>query len=108
MAVLTLLTRPLVQWDQLALWAVTTGSGMSGYWYAGFDNGVRFVLVGNTEVTQGQYAPMLLMYLIAPMLGAVALIITTVQLARGARSANRGDGLGRRAPNARTESRPRR
>jgi nitric oxide reductase large subunit len=41
----TVITRPLVEWDQLALWSVTVGSDIDGYWTAAFGEDVRFVLV---------------------------------------------------------------
>lgn len=69
--VLTVATRPLVQWDQLALWAVTTGSDVGGYWYAAFDEGVRFVLLGGSEVSQRRYAATLVVHLIAPVVAGV-------------------------------------
>lgn len=39
----------LLPWDQLALWAVTVGEGLSGY-RPMFSERVRFVLIGGTEV----------------------------------------------------------
>lgn len=42
-------TGHLLPWDQLALWAVTAGGGMNGY-RPMFDDRVRFVLMGGTEV----------------------------------------------------------
>ena len=70
-AVLTVATRPLVQWDQLALWAVTIGSDVDGYWYAAFDDGVRFVLLGGRGVSQGSYAATLVVHLLAPVVAVV-------------------------------------
>ena len=58
----------LVRWDQLALWAVTTGSDLRGLWPAGFSDEVRFVLVGGAEVDTGTYARWLLVHLAAPLL----------------------------------------
>ena len=52
MAGLTIFTRALVEWDQLALWSVTVGQDRGGYWSAGFDEDVRFVLLGNQELSQ--------------------------------------------------------
>lgn len=72
-AAAALWTRPLVQWDQLALWAVTVGDGISGYWYAAFNGGVRFLLIDGAEVSQGQYAPALMVHLAAPVLATVTL-----------------------------------
>lgn len=73
-AVVVLWTRPMVHWDQLALWAVAVGTNVSGYWYAAFDDGVRFVLIDGSEVSQGQYAPALIVHLVAPAVGLVVLI----------------------------------
>ena len=70
-AVVTVATRPLVQWDQLALWAVTTGSDVDGYWYAAFGDGVRFVLLGGRGLSQGRYAATLVVHLIAPVVAVV-------------------------------------
>src|SRR3546814_13394236 len=38
-AAVTVLPRARVEWDQLALWAVTGGEGIDGFWVAGFDEG---------------------------------------------------------------------
>ena len=40
----------LLPWDQLALWAVTVGSNMAGFTPV-FGNGVKFALLGGSEVT---------------------------------------------------------
>ncbi len=74
-AVLTLLSRALVEWDQLALWSVTVGIDVSGYWPAAFDDTVRFVLLDNMEVSPDQYRTALLVHLGAPVAGAVALAV---------------------------------
>jgi hypothetical protein len=89
---LAIWTRPLVRWDQLALEAVTVGTNVSGYWYAAFDHGVRFVLVGPNEVTQRDYAPVLIAHLAAPAVAAIALgvvcVVNVRQHARRVRSAH--------------------
>ncbi len=92
-AVLTLLSRALVEWDQLALWTVTVGTDISGYWSAAFDDIVRFVLffdnmepshspqpgqwvIGRPrEVSPDQYRTALFVHLGAPVAGAVALAV---------------------------------
>lgn len=84
-AAVTLWTRPMIQWNQLALRAVTTGSDVAGYWYAAFHD-VRFVLVGNNEVTQQQYATALIAHLAAPAVGAVLLTFIWSRVARGVRA----------------------
>ena len=79
-AVVTLVSRPLVEWDLLAMWAVTADVDGSGYWTAAFDDGVRFLFIDGREVSQGDYAPVLLVHLGAPVIGAVALLGTTLNL----------------------------
>lgn len=86
-ALVTLLTRGLVEWDQLALRRVIVGSNISGYWFAAFDDDIRYVLVGNSEVSQSQYVPALLAHLGAPMAGAAALMIVALTLLRSYRTA---------------------
>ncbi|HEY9558245.1 MAG TPA: hypothetical protein VIR58_16025 [Acidimicrobiales bacterium] len=81
-AAVTVLTRARVEWDQLALWAVTVGEGIDGYWVAGFDEGVRFVIADGHEVSQGEYATALLVHLGAPVLAAVALLVAVWTLVR--------------------------
>ena len=61
----------LLPWDQLALWAVTVGDGLDGYWPV-FDDGVRFVLVGGAEVEPADYGAALAVHLLAHVIGAVA------------------------------------
>lgn len=78
MSVVTVITRPLVEWDQLALWAVTVGADIDGYWIAALGDDVRFVLIGNTEVTQREYAIALVTHLAAPVVSAVAFSLTAV------------------------------
>jgi quinol-cytochrome oxidoreductase complex cytochrome b subunit len=43
-------TGGLLPWDQLALWAVTVGTNMRGYFTLAFDDQVKFALVRSTEV----------------------------------------------------------
>jgi hypothetical protein len=51
-----LVMRRMVLWDQLALWAVTDNfeAGRGAWWPARSDS-VRFILVGNSEVSKGHY-----------------------------------------------------
>jgi quinol-cytochrome oxidoreductase complex cytochrome b subunit len=79
-AVVALATRSLVQFDQLALWAVMVGNDIAGYWFAAFDDGVRFVIVGGTEVDQGIYARALVVHLATPALAALAAGLGVVAL----------------------------
>jgi hypothetical protein len=76
-AIVTSLTRHLVEFDQVGLQSVTVGSDMSGYWFAAFDENVRFIVVHNRRVSQGEYITALIAHLAAPMLGVAALAIIT-------------------------------
>lgn len=78
-AVVSLATRALVQWDQLALWAVTVGDGLDGYWPV-FDDGVRFVLIDGVEVDPGDYGVALAVHLLAHVVGAVTAVGSLVVL----------------------------
>ena len=69
----TSFTQGLVRWDQLALWRVTVGKNIQGYWPAAFDKDVRFVLVGGSEVSQTTYRIALLAHLGAAVVALVAL-----------------------------------
>lgn len=82
-AVLTMATRGAVQFEQLAISAVAVASDLSGYWYAAFDDNVRFVVLDGVEVSQGTYATAVVVHLAAPVVGLLALIPSLV-LARGA------------------------
>lgn len=78
-------TRSLVQWDQLALWAVTVGGDLDGYWPAVGD-GVRFVLVAGTEVDPGEYGVLLAVHLVAHVVGLAAAVGAAVTLVGRGRS----------------------
>ena len=86
-AVVALATRALVQWDQLALWAVTVGDGLDGYRTV-FDDGVRFVLIDGVEVAPGDYGVALAVHLLAHVVGAVAAVGSFVVLVTGTSEAN--------------------
>lgn len=72
-ALVAWLTWPLVAWDNVALTAVTVGSGMRGLWWPAFDDGIAFLLIGGAEIAQGTYRRWLLVHLAAPFVGLVAL-----------------------------------
>jgi quinol-cytochrome oxidoreductase complex cytochrome b subunit len=63
----------LLPWDQLALWAVTVGSRIEGYRWV-FDDRVRFVLLGGTEVGTDTITRWLAVHL-ALGLAAAALVV---------------------------------
>jgi quinol-cytochrome oxidoreductase complex cytochrome b subunit len=51
-AVALLWTGTLLPWDQLALWAVTVGTNIRGFFTAAFDDQVKFVLIGGVEISR--------------------------------------------------------
>jgi len=63
----------LLPWDQLALWAVTVGTNMSGYRPL-FDSQVRFVLIGGSEVSSGTVIKWLLVHMLVLGPAVVALV----------------------------------
>ena len=87
-AAVAILTRDLVGWDQLALWSVTTGEDISGYWVAAFDDRVRFVVVDAQEVGQSTYARSLTVHLVSPLAALAALSVAW----RSVRESGRGSG----------------
>ncbi|MGH2781055.1 MAG: hypothetical protein ACRDLA_06510, partial [Thermoleophilaceae bacterium] len=105
--VVTVITRPLVEWDQLGLWSVTVGAGVDGYWFAGFGEDVRFLVVGSSEVSQAEYVPALIAHLIAPMLGAVSLLFLVAALARAQAEPPAGEGCGHGLKRSRSPEIPR-
>lgn len=75
-------------YDQVALWAVTVGDNLEGVWFAAFDDRVRFVLVGGTEVSQDLYQRVLLAHF------ALAAAAVAVLAAVAWRLRTRGTGRG--------------
>lgn len=77
---ITTFTVSRLQWDQLALWAVTAAEPRryDGFLSAAFDDDVRFVLVGNRELSSGAYAWILIGHLAATVLGGAAVVAGTV------------------------------
>lgn len=75
MSVVTIITGPLVEWDQLALRSVTVGSGVDGYWTAAFGDDVLVVLLDDAEVSQREYSAVLVTHLAAPVVGACSLLV---------------------------------
>lgn len=67
--------RSSLLWDQLAIWAVTVGTDIRGFWYAANDDAVRFVLVDGVEVDPGEYRILVLAHTVvlpAVMVAAAA------------------------------------
>lgn len=75
-----------VRWDQLALFSVTVGTNVDGYWAAAFGGDVRFVLVGGTEVDQQTYRSVLIAHLAGPFITLAGLATMFVALGRPQRS----------------------
>lgn len=78
----TALTHDLVLFDQLALRQVTVGTDLDGFWTAAFDEQVRFVLVGGTEVSRRAYATAVVVHLAAPVVAGAALSAVAIGLVR--------------------------
>lgn len=55
----------LLPWDQLALWAVTTGLDYQGMLSAAFSDEVRFVIIGGFEVSQATLRLWLVVHAVA-------------------------------------------
>jgi hypothetical protein len=79
-AAIAIVTRDMLTFDQIALATVRVGEGISGYWFAAFDDDVAFVIVGGSEVGQAAYARALVVHLLAPILagGALAVAVTSI------------------------------
>jgi hypothetical protein len=77
-AAVALATRGMVQWDNIALRAVTVGGGMDGYWDAALDDGVAFVLVEGTEVARGDYGVSLAVHVLGHVIGVAAVGVALV------------------------------
>lgn len=70
--VATMATWPVVQWDQLAISAPASPELVDGWWFAAFDDSVRFVFTDGSRIAPGQYRLSVLAHLLAPVLGFVA------------------------------------
>ena len=77
---MTVITRPLLAWDQLALRSVTIGSDIDGYWTAAFGDNVRYVLRQNSEISQRQYGAVLITHLASPVVAATAFLFLAMVL----------------------------
>lgn len=66
----------LLPWDQLALKAVTVDSSLNGLWGAAFSDLVRFVIIGNREISQGTLRAFLLIHVLVltPLLTGALLL----------------------------------
>lgn len=58
-------------WDVLGLWAVTVDNDYRGVLRAPFADTVRFVLIGGTELTQGEYRTRLVGHVAVAVLAVV-------------------------------------
>lgn len=77
-ALVTSFAWQLVKWDQVALRAVTVGENLRGLWFAGFDDGVRFVLVGGVEVAPSTFALWVVVHLLAPLVAVAGVVAATI------------------------------
>jgi quinol-cytochrome oxidoreductase complex cytochrome b subunit len=65
----------LLPYEQVALQAVTVGEPLEGIWFVAFDEGVRFVLVGGTEVSQAQYRMVVLAHFALAAAAVAGLVV---------------------------------
>jgi hypothetical protein len=77
-ALVSLATRTAVQWDQLALWAVTVGTDMKGYEAATRTPMVRFVIVDGREVSPTDYKLVLAMHMGGAAVAVAGLFVALV------------------------------
>jgi quinol-cytochrome oxidoreductase complex cytochrome b subunit len=85
----TSFTGGLLPYDQLGLWAVTTGDSIDGVWSAAFDDAVRFVLIGGVEVSQATYQRSFVAHLVLAGAAAVGLVVVVRSAWRPRREADR-------------------
>jgi quinol-cytochrome oxidoreductase complex cytochrome b subunit len=64
-------TGQLIAWDQVGLWAVTVATSFRGM-IDPLGDDVRFLIIGDAEVSQGSYLAWLLVHLLAVPAAAVA------------------------------------
>ncbi|MFI5045722.1 MAG: hypothetical protein ACHQIG_01545 [Acidimicrobiia bacterium] len=58
-----------IRWNQLALWAVTVGSGIKGV--AGFDAKVKYVLIGGDELSWSEFSTRVFLHLVLFPVGLI-------------------------------------
>jgi quinol-cytochrome oxidoreductase complex cytochrome b subunit len=78
LALASLFSGYLLPWDQLALWAVTVGTNMTGFEPVFGDN-VRFVLLGGMEISAASIRNWLLVHVF--LLPAATALVTAVGIA---------------------------
>ncbi len=64
----------MIAWDQLALFRVTVGDGIEGYRIL-FDDDVRFVLIGGTEIVPSTILRMFVLHVVGALL--LAAVVTS-------------------------------
>ncbi len=77
-ALTALVSGPLLPWDQLALWRVTVGSRMTGY-FPLYSDDVRYALVNGRQISIGELLTWLWVHTAA---GVLALVLTAWMLRR--------------------------
>jgi len=64
-----------VQWDQAALWSVSTGVDLAGLWAPATSDAVRFLLIDGAEVSQGMFARTVVVMSVAPVVTLVLMCV---------------------------------
>jgi quinol-cytochrome oxidoreductase complex cytochrome b subunit len=87
------ITGALLPWDQLALWAVTVGTDISGV-RAVFENRVKYVLVDGHEVSPSTYRFWAITHVVLGVLVAVAVLLAWLRTREPARVTREADLVG--------------
>jgi hypothetical protein len=77
-----------LMWEQVGLWAVTTGADVAGFATAAFDDQVRFVIVDGHEISTGSYARTLVVHGFVTVLGIAAIGVAALWPVRSRRTAD--------------------
>ena len=85
-AVMASLAWPMIEWQQVALRAVTVGGERGGLWFAAFGDGILFVIVDGREVPQSWVAAWLVVHLVGVAVAAVAGLVGATALVRTVRA----------------------
>jgi quinol-cytochrome oxidoreductase complex cytochrome b subunit len=92
-SVAALFTGFLLPWDQLALWAVTTGNDIRGAQVT-FRSEVKYVIVGTHEVSPGTYRFWAIAHVVMGVLVGAALVLTWLRTRRAPDAAQAGVSTG--------------
>ena len=99
------LTARLLMWDQLALWAVTTGAGLGRGVTPAMSDQVRVVLVDGREISPDEFHVVVSVHAVMVLLtvaAAIALIVLALWPTPNSRTTTTGAGVGTPDPDTGT------